>query len=82
MQNNDIAFFASVQGTRKPVLPIHNTEEKTLFHNFMTGNNGFNDPVSGPNWEHAVQLWNAQADVSENIDYKVYFLSVLHLPQF
>lgn len=64
-------FLASMQGTRKPVLPIHNSQERDLFRDFMTGDSGFNDPVSGPNWEHAVRLWNDTADTKEGISYKL-----------
>jgi hypothetical protein len=30
-------FLASMQGTRKPVLPIHNPEERELFQKLMSG---------------------------------------------
>jgi hypothetical protein len=49
-------FLASIQGTRKPVLPIHNQEERDLFHELLTNDTGFSDPISGPNWDLAVQL--------------------------
>lgn len=64
-------FLAPIQGTRKPVLPIHNQEEWDLFHELLTNNTGFSDPISGPNWDLAVQLWNNQADVRDKISYKV-----------
>ncbi|KAF5381364.1 hypothetical protein D9615_008300 [Tricholomella constricta] len=64
-------FLASMQGTRKAVLPVHSAEERDLFRNFMAGNSGFNDSSSGPNWDLAVQLWNNAAEVKENISYKL-----------
>ncbi|GLB45618.1 putative essential for the formation of DNA replication focal centers [Lyophyllum shimeji] len=64
-------FLASMQGTRKPVLPVHNSQERDLFRDFMTGDSGFNDPISGPSWEHAVRLWNNAADTKEGISYKL-----------
>ncbi|KAF8075928.1 hypothetical protein FPV67DRAFT_1469766 [Lyophyllum atratum] len=66
-----LSFLAASQGTRKPVLPIHNAEERNLFREFMTGDSGFNNPASGPNWDSAVQLWNNEADVREKISYKL-----------
>ena len=64
-------FLASVQGTRKPVLPIHNQEERDLFRELISNDTGFSDPVSGPNWDLAIQLWNNRADTSIKISYKV-----------
>lgn len=64
-------FLAPIQGTQKPVLPIHNQEEWDLFHELLTNDTGFSDPISGPNWDLAVQLWNNQADVRDKISYKV-----------
>ncbi|GLB43789.1 putative essential for the formation of DNA replication focal centers [Lyophyllum shimeji] len=64
-------FLASMQGTRKPVLPIHNSQERDLFRDFMIGDSGFNDPVSGPSWERAARLWNDTAEIKEGISYKL-----------
>ncbi|KAG6835921.1 hypothetical protein H0H93_013330 [Arthromyces matolae] len=64
-------FLASMQGTRKPVLPVHNSQERKLFHDFMSGNNGFNHPTTGPNWDVAVQLWNNVAETRDKISYKL-----------
>ena len=65
-------FLPYVQGTQKPVLPIHNQEEHDLFCKLISNDTGFSDPVSGPNWDLAIQLWNNQADtVSTKISYKV-----------
>ncbi|KAG6875262.1 hypothetical protein C0992_004529 [Termitomyces sp. T32_za158] len=63
-------FLAEMQGTRKPVLPIHSNDERTLFRTLMTENVGFNHPITGPNWDIAVQIWNNEADVNDKISYK------------
>ncbi|KAG6825492.1 hypothetical protein H0H92_003568 [Tricholoma furcatifolium] len=65
------SFLASMQGTRKPVLPIHNSHERKLFHKLMTDESEFNNPVSGPNWDVAIQIWNNTADADEEISYKL-----------
>ncbi|KAG6808594.1 hypothetical protein H0H92_003610 [Tricholoma furcatifolium] len=64
-------FLAARQGTRKPILPVHNAEERRLFHKFMTDNSGFNDPETGPNWSIAVPLWNNVADTEGPVSYKL-----------
>src|ERR1700733_1672539 len=51
-------FLASMQGTCKPVLPIHNPEERELFQKLMSSSTEFNDPILGPKWELAVHMWN------------------------
>jgi hypothetical protein len=64
-------YLAALQGTRKPVLPIHNDEERKLFRKLMSEDNNFTG-ASGPNWEKAVQIWNGYADSgSDQISYKV-----------
>ncbi|GLB45293.1 putative retrotransposable element tf2 155 kda protein type 1-like [Lyophyllum shimeji] len=55
------SFLASMQGTRKPVLPVHNSEERTLFRELMSGDTGFTDSLLGTNGDYAVQLWNGKA---------------------
>ncbi|KAG6834894.1 hypothetical protein H0H93_006592 [Arthromyces matolae] len=66
-------FLASKQGTRKPVLPISNTDERKLFHSFMTSNSAFNDCDAGPNWDVAALTWNnaADADATGLVSYKI-----------
>ncbi|KAF8057979.1 hypothetical protein FPV67DRAFT_1525179 [Lyophyllum atratum] len=63
-------FLASMQGTRKPVLPIHNTEERALFRELMSNNMKFS-MKSGVDWEEAVKVWNAHADEQRDISYKL-----------
>lgn len=64
-------FLASVQGTRKPVLPVHTLEEKKLFSLLMRTNPAFNSTRFVPNWSEAVKIWNRYADGDVNISYKV-----------
>ncbi len=67
-------FLAQMQGTRKPVLPVHTIAEKLMFRTLMTNNKDFNPPnVSEPPWNEAVKVWNASVDESsdENLYYKV-----------
>lgn len=67
-------FLSKLQGTRKPVLLIHTTNEKELFRKLRRENPTFNSPTSdSPNWKQAVVVWNGQADESSSvgITYKV-----------
>jgi hypothetical protein len=64
-------FLASMQQTRKAVLPIHNDGERALFRELMTSNTVFDCSKSEPDWDKAVKIWNAHADQSANIFYKV-----------
>ncbi|KAG5645306.1 hypothetical protein DXG03_006495 [Asterophora parasitica] len=63
-------FLASAQHTRKPVLPVHNQEEKNLFREVMSNQDKFGTK-SGPNWEEIVRVWNGYATESNNISYKL-----------
>ncbi|KAF8056942.1 hypothetical protein FPV67DRAFT_1637573 [Lyophyllum atratum] len=64
-------FLAAMQGTRKPILPIHTLAEKELFSQLMREDESFNSPTSAPNWKQAVKVWNRFADVNEKISYKL-----------
>lgn len=65
-------FLAEMQGTRKAILPIHTSPEKGLFRSLMEKNQHFN-PADGslPNWNQATRVWNAWADKTDDIWYKV-----------
>jgi hypothetical protein len=63
-------FLAEMQGTHKPVLPIHNAAEIELFRLLMEKNEDFNSP-SGPIWSRAVKVWNYYANTNAGIFYKV-----------
>jgi len=51
-------FLAAMQGTRKPILPVHSDEEKKLFSKLMREHPGFNRVGTGPIWQEAVKIWN------------------------
>ena len=64
-------FLAEIQGTRKPILPVHTPAEKKLFRDLMNRNPAFS-PISGePRWRDAVQVWNSIAERTDDISYKV-----------
>ncbi|KAJ7760274.1 hypothetical protein DFH07DRAFT_771904 [Mycena maculata] len=64
--------LASLQGTRKAVLPIHNDAEKKLFKDFMSsGHSSFGNFSSSAQVEKAVRAWNARADTDKDIYYKL-----------
>src|SRR6266478_5360393 len=64
-------FLAAMQGTRKPVLPIHSPPERQLFHKLMKADPSFSPQHGEPRWKEAVKVWNANADESNDISYKV-----------
>lgn len=64
------AYLASLQGTQKPILPVHSSKEYQLFQTLLRENSAFNSP-SGPNWKQAVKAWNHVADQTDGIFYKV-----------
>uniref|UniRef100_A0A8H8CGB6 3'-5' exonuclease n=1 Tax=Psilocybe cubensis TaxID=181762 RepID=A0A8H8CGB6_PSICU len=64
-------YLANIQGTRKPVLPVHTATEKKLFHDLIKSHAAFS-PVSGePQWRDAVPVWNAKADITNDVSYKL-----------
>lgn len=65
------AYLASLQGTRKPILPVHSLKERQLFQKLLSENQAFNSPT-GPNWKQAIKAWNNIADRTDGIFYKVY----------
>ena len=65
--NQPQKFLASMQGTRKPILPIHSREECNLFRQLVTENVSF----ASAQWEIAVKIWNGYADEHKEILYKV-----------
>jgi hypothetical protein len=65
-------FLAEMQGTRKPILPIHTLAEKQLWRELINGNSAFS-PISGePRWSDAVKIWNSKAEEQVNVAYKVF----------
>jgi hypothetical protein len=53
---------------------VHNQEEKDLFRTMMFGNNSFGNFSSEAQVDASVRIWNARADTSDNIFYKVSFI--------
>jgi hypothetical protein len=64
-------FVASMQNTRKPVLPIHTTAEYQLFHSLKKSHPAFSPQSGEPQWTEAVKEWNRQADQRNDVYYKV-----------
>ncbi|KAF8174192.1 hypothetical protein K438DRAFT_1771787 [Mycena galopus ATCC 62051] len=61
-------YLAALQGTRKPVLPIHSAPEKDLFRDLMVAHpTSFSSPK---NIDNLVRLWNCHADEKKDIFYK------------
>jgi hypothetical protein len=63
-------FLAGLQGTRKPVLPVHTIAERNLFSQLMREDSAFNSATSAPNWKQAIKVWNRFADTNDGISYK------------
>lgn len=64
-------FLAEMQGTRKPVLPVHTSYEKQVFRQLMNSDPVFSPKSGEPRWRDAVKIWNSHADRTDNISYKV-----------
>lgn len=56
------SFLAGIQGTRKPILPIHTSAEKKLFRDLMNSNSAFSSISGEPRW--------ADAACSEGLEFK------------
>lgn len=70
-QNQKHDFLAKIQGTRKPILPIHTSSEKQLFRQLMSSNPAFSPKSGEPRWRDAVKIWNQNADRMDDVSYKV-----------
>ena len=70
-QNQKHNFLAKIQGTRKPILPIHTPSEKQLFRQLMNTNSAFSPKSGEPRWRDAVKIWNQHADRMDDVSYKV-----------
>jgi hypothetical protein len=70
-QNQKYNFLAKIQGTRKPILPIHTPSEKQLFRQLMNSNSAFSPKSGEPRWRDAVKFWNQNADRMDDVSYKV-----------
>lgn len=70
--------LASLQGTRKPILPVHSLQERQFFRALLNENKAFNSP-NGPDFKQAVRAWNHEADKTPSIFYKVRIKILKHL---
>ena len=70
-QKRKHAYLASMQGTRKAILPVHTPAEHDLFTTFMKKNEAFNSRSAGPQWKECVRVWNTWADTTDDVFYKV-----------
>jgi hypothetical protein len=67
------SHLASLQGTRKAILPISSDAEKGLFREFMQSpETSFGNFSSTAVVQRSVQLWNSKAHGEEKIFYKVF----------
>ncbi|KAK1227239.1 hypothetical protein PQX77_009768, partial [Marasmius sp. AFHP31] len=62
-------FLASRQHTQRPVLPIHNDEEKKLFRKMMASPSTYKN--GEPNWKIISKSWNTGAGNDPTISYKL-----------
>jgi hypothetical protein len=76
------AYLAKMQGTRKPILPVHTAAEHELFNKLMKDNKAFSSPSAGPQWMECVRVWNTLADTNDHIYYKVCMLQSFGQPLF
>ncbi|KAJ3824864.1 hypothetical protein F5880DRAFT_1479370 [Lentinula raphanica] len=60
-------FVASLQGTRRAVLPIANSYEEGRFREYVATNTG----SSEPRWDNIVRAWNTAAITDKNLSYKL-----------
>ncbi|KAJ7586925.1 hypothetical protein C8J56DRAFT_1051224 [Mycena floridula] len=64
-------FLASLQQTRKAVLPIHSKEERALFREFIAKNPIHPGSSGEPAWHILVRAWNECAKHRKEISYKL-----------
>jgi hypothetical protein len=75
LHRNEVApryrFLAELQGTQKPVLPVHTSVEKKLFKELLESNAAFSSESGDSQWKLAVRIWNVEADIRQDVFYKV-----------
>ncbi|KAJ6456287.1 hypothetical protein C8R47DRAFT_1029405 [Mycena vitilis] len=64
------AYLAKMQGTRKPVLPVHTIAEKQLFAELMRTSPTFHKCSTSISLA-AVEIWNQKAESTTDIYYKL-----------
>lgn len=62
-------ILAELQGTRKPILPVHTPAEHGLYRSFMRKHSDHS--TRAPNWSRMAKDWNSIAQSNDNIYYKV-----------
>ncbi|KAF8967031.1 hypothetical protein BDZ97DRAFT_1656746, partial [Flammula alnicola] len=70
-RNQKHHFLAEMQGTRKPILPVHTSVEKQLFRRLMNSNPIFSPKSGEPRWREAVKVWNSNAERMDDVSYKL-----------
>jgi hypothetical protein len=68
--NQKQAYLAKMQGTRKPVLPVHTLAEKQLFTELMRTSPTFQRCSTSVSLA-AAEIWNRKAENTADIYYKV-----------
>ncbi len=71
-------FLAHLQGTSKPVLPVHTRAERKMFSELMRTHEDFKALGGSPNWKKAVKVWNRLAEDNPNLSYKVVVNCFVH----
>ncbi|KAF8867530.1 hypothetical protein CPB84DRAFT_1859325 [Gymnopilus junonius] len=69
-------FLAEMQGTCKPILPIHTSAEKQLRQELINSNSAFSPISCEPRWSDAVKIWNSKAEEHAKVSYKVFIFSL------
>ncbi|KAG6808759.1 hypothetical protein H0H92_002998 [Tricholoma furcatifolium] len=64
------AYLARIQGTRRPILPVHTIAERKLFNRLMRESHEFRSSKSSISI-NAVKLWNRYAETEDDIFYKL-----------
>ena len=76
LHRNEVApwywFLVKLQGTQKLVLLVHMPVEKKLFKELLENNLAFSSESGDLQWRLAVRIWNAEADVRQDVFYKVW----------
>ncbi|KAG6846753.1 hypothetical protein H0H93_012095, partial [Arthromyces matolae] len=64
------AYLAKMQGTRRPILPIHTMKERKLFNKLMREREEFQSCTTSIKIG-CVKIWNRYAETDDNIYYKL-----------
>ncbi|KAG6821234.1 hypothetical protein H0H93_002344 [Arthromyces matolae] len=64
------AYLARIQGTRRPILPVHTIAERKLFNRLMRESHEFQSCKTSIKMS-AVKIWNRRAETDKDIYYKL-----------